>query len=162
MSFLTLGIEIPSHIRRAIVAVAAGVLGLIIGFVAQANVGPGSKYEGFLLVITYWIGAWLGVVLTDYWMRRGAFGDEQLFYDKGYTNWAGPIAMIVGGGIAIWLFADQSVYVGPVALKYAQIGDLTFVVGIVLTAIVYWLLRMSVFRPTARETADTGQVARTA
>ncbi|HEX6350569.1 MAG TPA: cytosine permease [Candidatus Dormibacteraeota bacterium] len=155
MSVLTLGINIPSHIRRAIVAVAAGVLGLVIGFAAQANVGPGSKYEGFLLVITYWIGAWLGVVLTDYWMRRGAFGDEAIFYERSYANWAGPIAMFVGGAIAIWLFADQSVYVGYVAFHYPQIGDMTFVVGFILTAVIYYVLRMSVFKPVARESSST-------
>ncbi len=151
MSFLTLGIQIPSHIRRAIVAVAAGVLGLVIGFAAQANVGPGSKYESFLLVITYWIGAWLGVVLTDYWLRRGNFGNESIFYERAYSNWAGPIAMLVGGGLGIWLFADQSVYVGYVAFHYPQIGDMTFVIGFLLTAVIYWVLRMSVFKPTARE-----------
>lgn len=151
MSVLTLGLNIPSHIRRAIVAVAAGVLGLVIGIAAQANVGPGTKYEGFLLVITYWIGAWLGVVLVDYWMRRGDFGNEAIFYDRAYANWAGPIAMLVGGGIAIWLFADQAVYVGYVAFHYPQIGDMTFVVGFVLTAIIYYGLRMSVFKPAARE-----------
>lgn len=161
MSFLTLGINIPSHIRRALVAAVSGVLGLAIGLAAQANVGPGSKYEGFLLVITYWIGAWLGVVLTDYWMRRGAFGDEQLFYDRQYSNWAGPIAMIVGGGIAIWLFADQAAYVGYAAFHYPQIGDMTFVVGFILTALIYWGLRMSVFKPTARELSDLGEPART-
>jgi purine-cytosine permease-like protein len=149
MSFLTLGVNIPSHIRRAIVAVAAGVLGLVIGFAAQANVGPGSKYEGFLLVITYWIGAWLGVTLTDFWMRRGEFGSESIFYDRSHTNWAGPIAMLIGGVVAIWLFADQSVYVGYVAFHYPQIGDMTFVVGFILTAIVYWVLRTSVFKRPA-------------
>ncbi len=151
MSFLTLGINIPSHIRRAIVAVAAGVLGLVIGFAFQANVGPGSKYESFLLVITYWIGAWLGVVLTDYWMRRGDFGDESILYERRYANWAGPIAMLVGGVIAIWLFADQSVYVGYVAFHFPQIGDLTFVVGFLLSALIYVGLRMSVFKPVAGE-----------
>jgi purine-cytosine permease-like protein len=153
MSFLTLGIKIPSHIRRAIVAVASGVLGLAIGIIYQANVGPGTKYESFLLVITYWIGAWLGVVLTDYWMHRGDFGDESIFYERSYANWAGPIAMLVGGAIAIWLFADQEVYVGYFAFHVPQIGDMTFVVGFVLTALIYYGLRISVFKPVAREAA---------
>lgn len=152
MSFLTLGISIPSHIRRAIVAVGSGVLGLVIGFAFQANVGPGTKYESFLLVITYWIGAWLGVVLTDYWMRRGSFGDESIFYERSHANWAGPIAMLIGGGVAIWQFADQIVYhAGYFVSNYPQIGDMTFVVGFVLTAVIYWVLRMWVFRPAVAE-----------
>ncbi|HEX6548232.1 MAG TPA: cytosine permease [Candidatus Dormibacteraeota bacterium] len=153
MSLLTTAIKIPSHIRRAVVAVVSGVLGLVIGIAFEANVGPGSKYEGFLLVITYWIGAWLGVVLTDYWMRRGQFGNEALFYDAGYSNWAGSVAMVIGGAISIWLFASQSVYVGYVAFHVPQIGDITFVVGFVLTAVIYYVLRISVFKPQAAEAA---------
>ena len=76
---------------------------------------------------------------------------QSIFYDRAYANWAGPIAMLVGGAIAIWLFADQSVYVGYVAFHYPQIGDMTFVIGFILTALIYSGLRMSVFKPMARE-----------
>src|SRR4029077_4633733 len=76
MSFLTLGVPLTLRQRRAIVALASGVLGLAIGILFEANVGPGSKYDDFLLVISYCIGPWLGVMLADYWLRRGDFGDE--------------------------------------------------------------------------------------
>src|SRR5207245_2486681 len=77
MSLVALGIRemgLTLRQRRALLAVTAGVLGYIIGLVGQANVGPGSKYEYFLLLISYWIGPWLAVVLTDYWIRRGDYG----------------------------------------------------------------------------------------
>ena len=63
--------------------------------------------------------------------------------------------MFVGGAIAIWLFADQSVYVGYVAFHYPQIGDMTFVIDFILSAAIYYLLRMSVFKPVARESIST-------
>src|SRR5256884_5508588 len=77
MSLVALGIRemgLTLRQRRALLAVAAGVLGYIIGLVGQANVGPGSKYEFFLLLISYWIAPWLGGVLVDYLQRQGDYG----------------------------------------------------------------------------------------
>ena len=141
MSFLTLGIRLSLRRRRAIVAVASGVLGLVIGIAFEANVGPGSKYEEFLLVISYWIGPWLGVVLTDYWLRRGGFGDESMFFSAAHNTWAGFIAMLAAGVVSISLFAAQAVYTGPVPLRVPQLGDLTFLVGFVLAALLYGAMR---------------------
>jgi NCS1 nucleoside transporter family len=137
MSFLTLGIRLTLHQRRAIVAVASGVLGLIIGIAFEANVGPGSKYEDFLLVISYWIAPWLGVVLTDHLLRRGDFGDGSVFFSRAHNTWKGFVAMLIGGGVSIYLFAAQALYTGPVPLAAPQLGDLTFLVGFVLAAVLY-------------------------
>ena len=49
------------------IGAALGVLGLIVAFLGLKDV---SKYENFLLVISYWIGPWLGVYLTDWYLRR--------------------------------------------------------------------------------------------
>ena len=139
MSFLTLGIRLTLRQRRAIVAIGSGILGLVIGIVFQANVGPGSKYDQFLLVISYWIGPWLGVVLADYWLRRGDFGDETIFFSTANNTWRGAVAMLVAGAVAIYLFAAQAAYTGPVPLALPQLGDLTFLVGFVLAALLYAL-----------------------
>ena len=137
MSFLTLGIRLTLRQRRAIVAVASGVLGLVIGIAFEAQVGPGSKYEDFLLLISYWIAPWLGVVLTDYWLRRGDFGDESIFFSSAHNTWTGFVAMLVAGAVSIWLFAAQALYTGPVPKQVPQLGDLTFLVGFVLAAVLY-------------------------
>ena len=142
MSFLTLGITLTLKQRRAAVALAAGVVGLLIGIGFQANVGPGSKYEFFMLVIAYWLAAWLGVLLTDYWLRRGNFGDEQVFFDRGYNTWQGWVSMLVALLVSIGLFADQpALYAGPIASAFPAIGDLTFLVGFVVAAVLYYALR---------------------
>ena len=138
MSFLTIGLNLSLHQRRAIVAAVSGVVGLAIGIYFQANVGPGSNYENFLLVIAYWIAPWLGVVLTDYWMRRGNFGDERVFYDRSWNTWKGVVAMAVAGIVSIYVFADQTAYLGPFAKNNPQFGDLTFLVGFVLAGILYF------------------------
>jgi len=153
MSLVALGIRemgLTLRQRRALLAVVAGVLGYIIGLVGQANVGPGSKYEYFLLLISYWIGPWLAVVLTDYWIRRGDYGDESMFYDTKYQRWQGVTAMAIGLVVSVFLFANVfSIYTGKVPEAYPQIGDITFIVGFVLTAALYYAFTMVGRRATS-------------
>src|SRR5256886_109035 len=146
MSLVALGIRemgLTLRQRRALLAVAAGVLGYIIGLVGQANVGPGSKYEFFLLLISYWIAPWLAVVLVDYWQRKGDYGDESVFYDTKYRRWQGAAAMAIGLVVSVGLFSDNGViYNGPIPNAIPQIGDLTFIVGFVLTGVLYYAFNM--------------------
>jgi NCS1 nucleoside transporter family len=136
MSFTTLGIKLPLKFRRALIAGVFGVAGF---FVAWSGLhDAGQKYEDFLLIIAYWIGPWLAVFFTDQLLRRGSHAD--LLYDRRHSSWAGPIAMAVGGVVSILLFSDQSKFVGYVARHHPGIGDLTFEVGFVVAAIVYFVL----------------------
>src|SRR6266568_1630997 len=146
MSLVALGIRemgMTLKQRRAVLAVAAGVLGYLIGIIGQANVGPGSKYEYFLLLISYWIGPWLAVVLTDYWLRRGDYGDESMFYDTKYQRWQGVAAMAIALVVSVGLFGNAfSIYTGVVPNANPGIGDITFIVGFLLTAILYYAFSM--------------------
>jgi nucleobase:cation symporter-1, NCS1 family len=45
--------------------------------------------------------------------------------------------MIIGMVISIWLFSNQTEYVGVVPSHYPGVGDITFEVGFVLTAAIY-------------------------
>jgi nucleobase:cation symporter-1, NCS1 family len=152
LSFMALGIKLPTHTARAIVAV---VLGLIGYGVAAHYLQDSSTYENFLLIIAYWIGPWLAVVFVDRILRRRTANFGAVAQDKRSTNWAGPIAMAIGGGISIWLFANQyPKYVGPIPTHHPAFGDVTFEVGFVLTALIYVVLR-SVFRPKSSATPQT-------
>ena len=146
MSLVAVGIRemgMTLRQRRAVLAVGAGVLGYVIGLVGRANVGPGSKYEYFLLLISYWIAPWLAVVFVDYWMRKGDYGDESMFYDTKYQRWQGVAAMAIGLIVSVGLFANvYSVYTGPLANNNPQIGDITFIVGFVVTGALYYVFNM--------------------
>lgn len=137
MSFLTLGIELPLRLRRALVATASGVLGLAIGLLFKAQVGPGSHYENFLLAISYWITPFLAVVLLDYWLRRGDYAESE-FFDRGRERWQGPLAMLCGIAASV-PFWDQGhpIPLGYIPEHYPQLGDLSFFVGFVVAAVVY-------------------------
>jgi NCS1 family nucleobase:cation symporter-1 len=150
MSFLTLGIRLPLRLRRALVALASGALGLLIGLLYKAQVGPGSHYENFLLAITYWITPYLAVVLLDYWLRRGAYAERE-FFDRRRLRWRAPLAMAAGIAASI-PFWDQG---HPIPLGYfpkhhPQIGDLSFFVGFTVAAIVYLTLNRASLRNLLR------------
>jgi nucleobase:cation symporter-1, NCS1 family len=137
MSFLALGINLPSSIRRAIVSGVFGVLGFLLAWSGLSDAG--EKYENFLLVISYWIGPWLAVYFVDWFLRRGKRVDGFL-YDKAHNPWAGVVAMAVGMAVSIPLFSNQTEYTGLVPKHFPAWGDSTFEVGFVVAALLYWLL----------------------
>ena len=143
LSFVALGIKLPTHIARAVVAGLFGVIGF---FVALSGLhDAGAKYENFLLIIAYWIGPWLAVVFLERIFRRGQH-DPRWLGERNNVNWAGPIAMAVATAVSIWLFANQPPrYVGIVPTHHPAFGDLTFEVGFVIAAVLYVAL-FPVFR----------------
>jgi NCS1 nucleoside transporter family len=137
MSFLALGIKIPLHLARAIVAAAFSVLGFLLA--ASGLDDAGHKYEAFLLIIAYWIGPWLAVMFADQWLRRGHRVDG-FGFDRSHNPFAGWIAMLAGIVVSIWLFSNQEDYTGPVPQHFPAFGDFTFEVGFALAAVLYFLL----------------------
>ncbi|HEV7931475.1 MAG TPA: cytosine permease [Actinomadura sp.] len=140
MSFVTLGIRLPlpSAVQRAMVALIFGAVGLVVAYFGLDDAGHG--YEAFLLIIGYWIGPWLGVVLVDLYLRRKKPIDHLLF-DPLHRNWAGPIAMAAGVVLSVWLFSNQEKYVGVIPERFTSIGDVTFEVGFLISAGLYLALR---------------------
>jgi NCS1 nucleoside transporter family len=136
MSFLALGIKLPLTLRRAIVAIVFGIAGFFVALSGLSDAG--TKYNNFLLVIAYWIGPWLGVVFADQFLRRGKRVDGLLF-DRRHNPWAGVAAMAISMAVSIWLFANQTDYLGVVPKHHPAFGDLTFEVGFVLAALLYAL-----------------------
>jgi nucleobase:cation symporter-1, NCS1 family len=143
MSFVALGIRLPLSMRRAIVALAFGAIGFFVAWSGLANAG--SRYTNFLLIIAYWIAPWLAVIFCDEFLRwrRGHTPAmlEPLLFDRRYENWAGPVAMAVGMAVSIWLFSNQTEYVGLIPTHVPSVGDLSFEVGFVITAAIYLIWR---------------------
>ncbi len=137
MSFLTLGIRLTLRRRRAIVAVGFGAVGFVVGLTGSA--APGSKYEAFLFFNTYWIVPFIAVVLVDWRLRRGRYR-EASFFDVRHRPWKGVAAMVAGVA-ASFPFWNQTLFVGVVPSNAPQFGDLSFVVGFLVTALVYLALR---------------------
>jgi NCS1 nucleoside transporter family len=151
MSLVALGIRemgLTLRQRRAAIAILAGVIGYIGGLVFQANVAPGGKYESFLLLISYWIAPWLAVVFVDYWIRKGDYGDESLFYDTRWNRWQGFVAMLVGLVVSMYFFANNALCApggavnavcGKIPNANPNWGDITFIVGFVISGVLYYV-----------------------
>ena len=155
MAFLTLGIKLAVEKRRALSALVFGAIGLVIGLLLQTNVAPGSKYESFLLLITYWITPYLAVVITDYFLHRGQY-PEAVFYDTQHRNWKGFIAMLAGI-IATVPFWNQPppVPLGWVPTNYPQLGDLSFFAGGIVATVIYLVLYQLGRQSSSTRTART-------
>jgi len=138
LSFMALGFQVGATRARAIVAVIFGCIGFVVASFGLKNAG--TDYENFLLIISYWIAPWLGVVFADRLFRRGQ-PTGMIAQDRRHRNWAGPISMIVAGGVSIWLFSNQTKYVGLVPTHHPAVGDLTAEAGFVLAAAIYAVVR---------------------
>jgi NCS1 family nucleobase:cation symporter-1 len=147
LSFTALGFRLPLKAARAVTAVAFGVAGLVVALLGLRDV---SAYDNFLLVISYWIGPWLGVVLTDQWLRRGLRVDGFLF-DRRHTPHAGWVAMLTGMVLSVWLFANQALYVGVVPAAVPEFGDVAFFVGFLVAGATYAAIHSAERRREPRE-----------
>jgi nucleobase:cation symporter-1, NCS1 family len=141
LSFVAMGIRLPASVRRATVALVFGVAGTAVAWSGLHDYG--TKYNDFLLVITYWIGPWMAIVFTDRILRRGQ-SDAQIALDienPRFSYWAAPLAMALGTALSVLLFSNQSDFTGYVARHVSNIGDIAFAVGFFLTAGFYVALR---------------------
>jgi NCS1 family nucleobase:cation symporter-1 len=134
MSFLAMGFNLGFKTRRAIMVALAGIIGSITAYSAIKGDFVGS-FEGFLLVVSYWVAPWIAVVLTD-WLVRGRKLDANLENSK---NWAGPVAFVLATVVSIYAFCNQLAYTGPLAKAWA-VGDITPLVGFALAAVLYAVL----------------------
>jgi NCS1 family nucleobase:cation symporter-1 len=141
LSFVAMGIRLPAWARRAIVALVLGAIGTLVAWSGLSDAG--SAYENFLLVITYWIGPWLGVVFTDRWLsrRRPDAATAALLTSPSHRNWAGPVAMLAGTVAGVLLFSNQTDFTGYVARAVPALGDIAFAAGFVTAAALYAALR---------------------
>jgi purine-cytosine permease-like protein len=137
MSFLALGVRVGSlRMQRGLVAIVFGVIGYLVARAGELDAG--HSYENFLLLIGYWITPFLGVILVDYWLRRGRY-DEREFFDRRHNGIAGAAAMAAGVVVSI-PFWNQALWHGPVVDALPQLGDLSFIVGFGVAAGVYFAL----------------------
>ncbi|MGI8689328.1 MAG: purine-cytosine permease family protein [Thermomicrobiales bacterium] len=140
LALLTL--DVP--VKRWISVLAVGVLGGALA--AYGSRGLSSKYENFLLLVSYWIGPWLGIVLVDFFLRR-ARGTSWSASRQGF-RWAGIGAFLVGLVISI-PFMNSTLYTGTLARRFGG-ADIAYYIGMGVAAAVYYIFsRASAMRAEA-------------
>ena len=131
LSLLAAGVRVWRPISAAIVGV--------LSFLATLWLYYGSfttTFENYLLLITYWIGPWAAIVLVDWRLRGGRFDIHRVTpFSVLPSGWNGIAALVAGFVVSI-PFMNQTLYTGPLAGG----TDITYVVGFIVAAAVYWFL----------------------
>jgi nucleobase:cation symporter-1, NCS1 family len=129
LSLLTL--DVP--IKRWVSVLAVGVIGTALA--AYGAHGLSSKYENFLLLVSYWIGPWLGIVLVDFGLRRG--GRASWGAANRAVHWPGVAAFLAGLAVSV-PFMNSTLYAGPLAHRLSG-ADIAYYVGMGVAAVVYYV-----------------------
>lgn len=128
------------RVRRPVSAVVVTVLAFaLILWMHSGDLA--AKFQNVLLVVSYWIPPFLGVVVPD-WLRRTRRGrevDVLTELRRPVRSWAALVAFVVGFAAAV-PFMNTTVYTGPVAAALHG-ADLAYYAGFVVSLVAYTLLR---------------------
>lgn len=108
--------------------VTAGLGALIISF---GNGELSHTYTNFLLLLSYWIAPWLGVVLSDFYFHKA--NPQRKDEPKG---WIGILSFLCGVLISI-PFMNSVLYVGPVAKNYLGGADISYFLSFLVSVLIY-------------------------
>jgi nucleobase:cation symporter-1, NCS1 family len=127
-------------LKRPAAAILIGALGTVLLLVAGTDpLRLEGDFTNFLLVLAYWIGPWLAIVLLDFYLfRRGRYTVAELYRDTG-LRWTGLIAYLAGLAASI-PFISQSLFTGPVARDYLGGADISYCVGFLVAGALYLVL----------------------
>ncbi|GAA2026723.1 cytosine permease [Agromyces tropicus] len=123
----------------------AGALALVAGLAMPDDILTG--FSTFLLLLGYLLIPWTAVNLTDYYLvRRGRYSISDILRSDGgiYGRWGGRGLIAYALGIVAMVpFFSTGFYTGPVAAALDG-ADISFVIGLIVSAVAYLLLMRSV------------------
>jgi len=124
---------------RVIAALVLFSISLVIALFGQANFL--DEYTNFILLLLYVLVPWTAVNLIDYYLVcHGEYDVDSFFEQDGgiYGRFNGIAIASYLFGIAVQLpFVATDIYTGPIAQKLHG-ADVSWVVGLVLTSLVYY------------------------
>ena len=115
------------------------------------------NYEGFILLLLYVLVPWTAINLVDYYLlRHGVYDVASFFRQDGgiYGRVNVPAVTCYVLGILVQLpFVASRLYTGPIARGIGGI-DLSWIVGLAITAPVYYWLAKANMRPATAKAAN--------
>jgi NCS1 family nucleobase:cation symporter-1 len=124
------------RLRRWQAAIVVGTLGGLLAIGGSNPTAAAAQYSNFLLLLSYWIGPWVAVVLVDWFFKHRGSYELRALYDQTSRVRVGTIAWIVGLGVSI-PFMNQSWFVGPIPSAHPQLGDVSYLVSFVVAGSIY-------------------------
>jgi nucleobase:cation symporter-1, NCS1 family len=139
-----LALRVPITRAQALGVIA--VFTLIVRIIALYYGQFYELYQRFLAYLVFWTMPWAAIVITDYFMRNGRYntrdlmrwGTGEYWYRNGYA-WAGILAFVIGTCASIACSYSEA-YESPLARALFGGADLSFEVGLVVPALIYWSL----------------------
>jgi purine-cytosine permease-like protein len=128
---------------------------VIVAIVTGLVLFQGDFYHdltGFFLYIVVWLGPWFGILIVDYWLRRGRYDPASLAAPRGGLYWRNggihwPALIAQGLGMIaslLWINATFAVpsFVGPLSNAVAGLegSDFSWLLGVVVGGLIYWAL----------------------
>lgn len=149
---------LPGAKVRAALSVAIVALSLILAIGLQSNFL--ENYTNFILLLLYVLIPWTAVNLVDFYLIRHGEYDVEAFFDPsggpyGRIGWVGVTAYLVGIIVEI-PFMSTTLYTGPVASAING-TDLSWLVGLVVTVPLYYLLAMRYIPRPGRPAGNRGR-----
>jgi NCS1 family nucleobase:cation symporter-1 len=134
LSSLSAGVRIGRPLAAALFAVLGGVAAYV------GARGFYAGYENFLLLISYWVAPWIGVVLADSLGRDPRRRSPEVSPPSGLL-----FAAFLVGLVATVPFMNQALYEGPVARLLGG-GDVGYWAGVIVAFV---LARIALARAAA-------------
>ncbi|WIG61664.1 MAG: Cytosine/purine/uracil/thiamine/allantoin permease family protein [Ktedonobacterales bacterium] len=135
LSTQVLGLRIKRWILTIVGAVIYVALAL---YWFQKNFS--QNLDNFLLLIAYWLGAYVTIFLVENWFRKGQYPAEDYeTASKLPVGIAAIVSMVVGLGAAV-LGMSQQLFVGPLS-KALGGADIGFPLAIIASGVLYFILR---------------------
>jgi nucleobase:cation symporter-1, NCS1 family len=132
----------PTRRLRVVTIIALAVAWLVMSLLLS---NATSALNTTLLIMLYLLAPWTAVNLTDYFfVRRGHYAIADLFTPNGIYgawSWRGLTAFLAGVAAEI-AFVDLPFFVGPAAKAIGEV-DIAFIVGLLVSGVVYVLLTRS-------------------
>ncbi len=126
------------RVNRTLGVVVIGVLGIVAGLALLTEFT--QRLETFLLLISYWLVPWAGIVVGDYVARKRRYPDASLINAPGLFSGRNALLALLAGIVAALLGASQVGYVGPLAHLVGD-ADLGYPVALLVSVPLYLLLQ---------------------
>lgn len=134
-SFQLIGLR---RVPRPWLALLSGIVYFLLALLLAAHFS--DAFEHVLLLVAYWLAAWMSISLLEHWMRRGHYPldgyEDARQLPSGLTA---HLAMVLGLFIASF-GVSQTLYVGPLSRALGG-ADLGYPLGLLATGVIYYPLR---------------------
>jgi purine-cytosine permease-like protein len=143
-------------LSRAMLAAIVGVAGYAVTLYFVLTPSFAKSFDNWMIGLLLWMSPFAGVILADFFLKRGGEIDVAELYESpersayGDINWPGVIAFLAGL-VAGWSVEDGLVPAlqGPISIGLLGGADLSWLVGILVAGGLYLALGRRAMTPAA-------------